>query len=48
MTHLKKPSVQSNKDLLVFRPEHAYAIDDEALLRARHTWVSADENKDMI
>jgi hypothetical protein len=49
VTHLKKPTVKSSKDLLVFRPEQPYAIDDDdAILRARHTWVSADENKDMI
>lgn len=25
-----------------------YKIDDEALLRARPTWISADENKDLV
>jgi hypothetical protein len=25
-----------------------YKVDDEALLRARPTWISADENKDLV
>lgn len=25
-----------------------YRIDDEAILRARPTWISADENKDLV
>ena len=25
-----------------------YRVDDEALLRARPAWVSADENRDMV
>lgn len=25
-----------------------YLTDDEAVLRARPTWISADENKDLV
>jgi len=25
-----------------------YKVDDEAILRARPTWISADENKDLV
>jgi hypothetical protein len=28
--------------------QHDYRIDDEAILRARPAWVSADENRDMV
>lgn len=29
-------------------PDHDYKLDDEAILRARPTWISSDENKDYV
>lgn len=49
LTHEKKPSQQASADFVTLRNSHPdYREDDEALLRARPTWISADENKDLV
>jgi hypothetical protein len=49
LTHEKEPSAESNESLILMRGNsHDYRVDDEAILRARPAWVSADENRDMV
>ena len=47
-TFQNKPKVESDWQYLVFRPNLQYKIDPDPILRARPTWVSTDENKEMI
>ena len=49
-THLQKPEQKVTQGYQIFRQAHPYMIDpdQEPRLRARPTWVSVDENKDMI
>ena len=47
-TYQKKPTASSNNEFLVFRPTSEYSLDVDPSLRARPTWISSDENKDMI
>lgn len=49
-THLRKPVRESFSDFQIFRKSQQYQIDSDGdpILRARPTWISADENKDMI
>jgi len=49
LTHELEPSTHSNENFIVMKGSHSdYKIDDEAILRARPAWVSADENRDMV
>jgi len=49
LTHELEPVALSNEQYIVMRGSHSdYKTDDEAILRARPAWVSADENRDMV
>lgn len=50
VTSRKDPQKKSTKDFLVMRPQETYVVepDEDPVLRARPTWVSQDENRDMI
>lgn len=50
VTSRKDPQKKSTKDFLVMRPQEPYVVepDEDPVLRARPTWVSQDENRDMI
>lgn len=49
LLHEKAPTRDSNGNFIVMRTTQAnYKLDDEAILRARPTWISADENKDLV
>ena len=49
LTHELEPVAQSNEQYIVMRGSHSdYKTDDEAILRARPAWISADENRDMV
>jgi hypothetical protein len=49
LTHEGTPKTQSREDFIVMRGSQGdYRVDDEAILRARPAWVSADENRDMV
>jgi predicted component of type VI protein secretion system len=49
LTHELEPVAQSNEQYIVMRGSHSdYKADDEAILRARPAWISADENRDMV
>ena len=49
MDHSEIPKNESSSNFLVMRPHDEYKTsDDDPVLRARPTWVSQDENKDMI
>lgn len=49
LTHEIVPKTKSTPEFVVMRgTEPDYRIDDEALLRARPAWISADENRDMV
>ena len=50
LTHEKKPTTDSTSDFVVLKNGSTadYKIDDDAILRARPTWISADENKEMV
>jgi hypothetical protein len=49
LTHEIEPVIESNENFIVMRGSQSdYRVDDEAILRARPAWVSADENRDMV
>jgi len=53
VTHAKHPSQQPTPNFYIMRPtEEEYKCEDEAsdppTLRARPTWVSSDEDKNLI
>ena len=53
MTHAVKPSTTPSTNFYVLRPsDDNYTLEEDAAdpptLRARPTWVSSDENKDLI
>jgi hypothetical protein len=50
LTHETAPRTPSSAEFVVMRGSHPeYRVDeDEAILRARPAWVSADENRDMV
>lgn len=49
LTHELEPITESNENFVVMRGTQSdYRVDDEAILRARPAWVSADENRDMV
>ncbi len=49
LTHELEPVALSNEEYIVMRGSQSdYKTDDEAILRARPAWVSADENRDMV
>lgn len=52
VTHHNKPTLTPNQNFQVLFNNESYAVeetaDDPPILRARPTWVSSDENKDLI
>lgn len=49
LTHETHPQASSNDQFIIMRGTQGdYKQDDEAILRARPAWVSADENRDMV
>jgi hypothetical protein len=49
VTQRAQPLTKSSKEYLVMRPQIPYVIEEEdPVLRGRPTWVSQDENKEMI
>ena len=52
VTHKCEPTQAPNQNFQVLFPNQSYVVDDSAdeppALRARPTWVSSDENKDLI
>ena len=49
LTHETHPQTTSNDQFIVMRGTQGdYKEDDEAILRARPAWISADENRDMV
>ncbi|CDW75107.1 UNKNOWN [Stylonychia lemnae] len=49
LIHEAVPNQESNPNFIVMKGTQAnYKVDDEAILRARPTWISADENKDLV
>jgi hypothetical protein len=49
LTHEKIPVSISGSEFIVMNESRAdYKKDDEAIFRARPTWISADENKEMV
>lgn len=49
LTHERLPATESREDFIIMRGSQPdYTVDDEAILRARPSWVSADENRDMV
>jgi len=52
VTHKSEPTMAPNQNFQVLFTDPSYAVedssDDPPALRARPTWVSSDENKDLI
>ena len=50
LTHEQTPSVQSTPELILLRNSQPnYKVEEgDPMLRARPTWVSADENRDLV
>lgn len=49
LTHERLPASESREDFIIMRGSQPdYTVDDEAILRARPSWISADENRDMV
>lgn len=47
--HEQVPTVKSEATFNTMKGEKVqYLTDEEAVLRARPTWISADENKDLV
>jgi predicted component of type VI protein secretion system len=55
VTHATQPTADASKIFFIMRPNSNYVVEESAdgeqdppTLRARPTWVSSDENKDLI
>lgn len=47
-TFSQKPEKESNQEFIVMRNNQEYNIDSDPVLRGRPTWISSDENKDLV